>query len=167
MRKQPVLHLSVFFIGFCGLVAQVIVLREMVVTFYGNELSIGVMLGAWLLWTGLGSLGLGRLVRRVARPRLLLARALLGGALLLVATVVAARALKIIVGLGQEAPLGQVRPFGMMLAASFLLLCPFCLLSGFLFPVACRAASSASGQSAVGRVYLLEAAGAAVGGAVK
>lgn len=36
--------------------SQVILLRELLIVFYGNELSIGVTLGCWLLWTGLGSI---------------------------------------------------------------------------------------------------------------
>ena len=201
MRTKPFLYLPILLIGFCGLIAQVVVLREMVVTFYGNELSIGVMLGAWLLWTGLGSLGLGRLARRLGQPQLWLAGALVVGAVALLATVAGARGLKIVLGLGgegmaryyahplrtagellallarpsevlarladaREVSLGQIRPFGLMLASSLALLGPFCLLNGFLFPLACRAAAAMPGQGegSAGRVYLLEAAGAAAGG---
>jgi len=166
MGSKSWVYSSVFFIGFCGLVAQVVVLREMVVTFYGNELSIGVMLGSWLLWTGLGSLGLGSLARRFRRPRLWLGGVLLGGAVALVATVVAARCLKNFFGLSGIAVVGQIRPFGLMLVSSLTLLGPFCLLNGFLFPLACQAAGGREKREAsTGRVYLTEAAGAAAGGA--
>jgi spermidine synthase len=160
MRTRVAVHASVFLIGFCGVIAQVLALREMVVTFYGNELCMGVMLGAWLLWSGIGSLGLGRLVGRLRQPGAWLAGALLVGALLLVGTVVAARCLKGVVGMP-----GQVRPFGLMVGSSLGLLGPFCLVNGLLFPLACRAASEGCGEGGVGRVYMLEAAGAAAGGA--
>ena len=102
MRPRIPPYVSVVLAGFCGLVAQVLVVREMVVTFHGNELSIGVMLGTWLLWTGLGSLGLGGLARRCRRPRGWFAAALLALALVLLGTVVAARTLKLLVGLSGE-----------------------------------------------------------------
>lgn len=41
--------------GFFDLLAQVIILRELIVAFYGNELFSGVILGIWLLSTGTGS----------------------------------------------------------------------------------------------------------------
>ena len=190
----------VFLVGLCGLVAQAVIIREMVVAFHGNELSIGVMLGSWLLWTGLGSLGLGWLVSRLPGPRLWLAAALLAAALALVGTIVAARCLNILVDLEPATLTGfvsspgraagemaravvwphdavarlaalhagtvpQVRPFRVMLIASLLLLGPFCLLKGAFFPLACRAVADAGRRTAPGRVYLAEAAGAAVGGA--
>jgi len=156
-------YVSAFVVGFCGVIAQVVVLREMVVTFHGNELSIGVMLASWLAWSGVGSLGVGRLARRLRRPGLALAVALAAMGLLLLATVVGARYLKVFLRASEGASLGQIRPFGTMLASALALLGPFCLVNGLLFPLACRAAEAAGG--AVGGVYLLEAAGAAVGGA--
>jgi len=164
MGTRGSVHLSAFLIGFGSLIAQVLVMREMVVTFYGNEISIGVMLATWLLWTGLGSLGLGRLVGRLKRPGLWLGAALLVGAVLLVATVVGAQYLKVILRAKGQASLGQIRPFGMMLVSCLALLGPFCLVNGFLFPLACRAARETGAAGSVGSVYLLEAVGAAVGG---
>jgi len=35
---------------------QVLILREFSVQFAGNEITFGIILGAWLLWTGIGSL---------------------------------------------------------------------------------------------------------------
>jgi len=35
---------------------QILILREFSVQFAGNEITFGIMLGAWLLWTGVGSL---------------------------------------------------------------------------------------------------------------
>ena len=166
MKARATVYGAVFAVGFCGLVAQVVVLREMVATFYGNELSIGVMLGSWLLWTGVGSVGLGRLARRLGRPRLWLAGALVVGAVLVVATVVGARCLGLALVASGETR-GAIRPFRLMLGSSLALLAPFCLVNGLLFPLGCRVAgeSEASQGVGVGRVYLAEAAGAAAGGA--
>ncbi|HPD17301.1 MAG TPA: fused MFS/spermidine synthase [Planctomycetota bacterium] len=156
-------YLSAFCIGLCGIVTQVVALREMVVTFHGNELCVGVMLGTWLFWTGLGSLGLGRFAKRWRRPDLWLAWALLAGAWAATATVAGAQCLKIVLREARGGSLGEVRPFGLMLVSALALLAPFCLLNGFLFPLLCRAAEAARGS--VGGAYMAEAAGAAAGGA--
>jgi len=43
-------------IGIASTLGQVMFLRELVVLFCGNELTIGIVLASWLLWTGLGGL---------------------------------------------------------------------------------------------------------------
>ena len=55
-RLQPVLLL----IGFTATVAQILLMRELLVVFYGNEISLGLLLASWLLWTGAGSGLFGR-----------------------------------------------------------------------------------------------------------
>ena len=46
--------------GFVSATGQIIILREFLVLFYGNELTIGLIFAAWLLWTALGSTVGGR-----------------------------------------------------------------------------------------------------------
>jgi len=150
---------SAFVAGCGGLLAQVLVVREMLVVFHGNELSIGVILGMWLLWTGLGSLALGSAAARARRQRRLLALLLALGAVAIPCTVAAASGLKPFL-LRSGASLGQVLPFRTLLISAFVLLGPLCLINGLLFPTACRAADLPGGT---GRVYLLEAVGAATG----
>ena len=41
---------AVLIMGVSSVIAQVILLRELLVVFYGNELSIGIILAGWLLW---------------------------------------------------------------------------------------------------------------------
>ena len=55
-------------IGFTSIAAQVLLMRELVVIFYGNELSLGVMLGVWLFWTAVGSGLLAEIFRKNRRP---------------------------------------------------------------------------------------------------
>ena len=55
-RLRPVLLL----IGFTATVAQVLLMRELLVVFYGNEISLGLFLASWLLWTSIGSSLFGR-----------------------------------------------------------------------------------------------------------
>lgn len=53
MRKS--LWFSVFTVGFSSILAQIIILREALSGFYGNELILGIVLGNWLLLTGVGT----------------------------------------------------------------------------------------------------------------
>jgi len=147
------LSAAVILIGFTALIAQVVLMRELMVVFYGNEISLGLMLANWLLWTALGSASLGRWAARVRQPRALIAslECLLAAAFpLAIFAVRSARG-----GLG--ALPGEVLGLAPMFLASFIALSPFCFLSGGLFPAAARLRSA-------GSVYLLEALGAGAGG---
>jgi spermidine synthase len=67
------LRLVLALIGFTAVIAQVMLMRELLVVFYGNELAPGVMLANWLLWTARGAGLLGRWTIRAASPRKLVA----------------------------------------------------------------------------------------------
>ena len=45
--------------GFSFTVTQGLLIRELLVAFYGNEMSIGLVLGCWLLLEAIGSALLG------------------------------------------------------------------------------------------------------------
>ena len=147
------LRAAVILIGFTALIAQVVLMRELMVVFYGNEISLGLMLANWLLWTALGSGLLGRLAGRVRRPRALIAglECLLAGAFPL--SIYAVRSAKGVLG----ALPGEVLGPAPMFLVSFATLSLFCFLSGGLFPAAARLREA-------GSVYLLEALGAGAGG---
>ena len=152
-------------IGFTAVIAQVVLMRELLVVFYGNELALGVMLANWLLWTALGASLLGRWALRSRHPRKLVAglQALLAFALPL--TLLAVRSSK---GFWQSVPGEILGPVPMFLT-SCATLSVFCVISGGLFAVGSRLFADAAGASiatATGAVYLLEAAGSGVGGLV-
>ncbi len=46
------------------MVVQIILLREFMAVFYGNELSIGLVLASWLFWVGMGSWSGNAVLRR-------------------------------------------------------------------------------------------------------
>ena len=41
--------------GFSAVVGQIVLMRELIQVFNGNEISLGILLGTWLLWTAVGS----------------------------------------------------------------------------------------------------------------
>jgi len=142
------------------MVAQVLILRELLVLAQGQELKLALGLWCWLLWVGLGSLAGGRFAAPGAGPgRLGGLLALLG--LLLPATILAGRALPTLAHL----PPGQSLPLFTTFLLFVLLLAPFGLVSGYFFPNAVQVLTDTNQnpQGATGRAYYLETLGAAVG----
>ena len=173
-RLSTRLALSAAFLvmGFSFSITQTLLAREMLVSFAGNELSIGLMLGSWLLLEAAGSGLLGRLVspltagphRRSGRSACRYGRLQILLALLLLPVVSLAMGARRLVGGVPGQGLGLI-PISV---ASFLLLIPLGLIDGAMFTVGCRAdeESHSEGRGWTGRVYVLEALGGLVGGVV-
>jgi hypothetical protein len=66
-RTRNLVLLAVFALGVAAVVTQLALLREMLSVFTGNELVLGIVLGNWLLLTGLGT-ALGRTAHRLRQP---------------------------------------------------------------------------------------------------
>jgi spermidine synthase len=140
------------------MIAQVLILRELLVLAQGQELKLALGLWCWLLWAGLGSLLGGRLQGSEVGPgRLGGLLALLG--LLLPATLLACRALPTLMHL----PLGQSLPLSTIFLLFLVLLAPFGSISGWFFPGAVQVLAATAPQTAAGRTYYLETLGAALG----
>ena len=164
--KTLPLFIAVFIIGFTSLSAQIVFLRELLVLFYGNELSIGVVLGCWLFWTGIGSLFLGRLADRFRSPAIIFSFLQILLAIALVLTLLAIRSVKIFMDLSP----GQIIGYLNIFIASFAVISVYCILNGFLFSLGCRIYEKIHGPGldrasrGLGLIYILEALGAVVGG---
>jgi spermidine synthase len=150
-------------IGFTAAIAQIVLLRELMAVFYGNEISLGLMLASWLLWTAAGSSLAGRITLRMPGPRRLMAALEVLLAAVLPCTILAVREAK---GLLETVP-GEVLGPGPILLTSLAVLAPLCLLSGSLFTAGSRvyaAAADLPAAEAAGSVYLWEAVGSSLGG---
>ena len=132
----------------------------MIGTFSGNEMVIGIILGNWLLLTGIGT-WLGRTTGRLANPRGLLPAGLALVAILPLVQVVLLRALHNTVFL-RGASIGITGT----VAGSFVLLLPYCVVSGFLLTLACSILAPGEGPAAMGRVYIADSIGSVMGGAI-
>lgn len=161
-RASRILYGAPVLIGLTSVIAQIVLMRELMVVFSGNEVSLGVMLANWLLWTAFGSGFLGRWSAHVRRPGRLVAilQAALAAALPL--TILAVRAGRQLFASVPGEILGPVPMFLTSLAALSL----FCAVSGWLFVAASRLylEKGAPAAQATGAVYLLEAAGSGAGG---
>lgn len=56
MKNQHQRVIPAFLLGFIALSYQIILMREFSAHFFGNEITFGILLGSWLLWTGAGSI---------------------------------------------------------------------------------------------------------------
>jgi spermidine synthase len=138
-------------------------MRELMLVSHGNEISLGVVLASWLLWTALGSGVLGRLGAGTRKPARVLAALQTLLALIFPATILAVRASR---GMFQALPGEVLGPAPIFLTGLFALSC-FCAASGWAFVAGSRLQAQESGSSvsaAVNTVYLLEAAGSALAG---
>jgi spermidine synthase len=158
----PTAMAALMLIGFSAVIGQVVLMRELMVVFNGNEMSLGILLATWLFWTAAGSILCSFAFKQSnARRTVAALEGLLG--LSLPATIYALRASK---SLFQSVPGELVGPLQALLAALGCLSI-FCVVAGALFVAAARMISEGSGADARGAVsvaYLFEAAGSAIGG---
>ena len=162
-RPAAAVRAVLVLIGFSAVIGQIVLMREFIVAFNGNEISLGIMLATWLFWTAAGSsLSSGLALERDNSRRVVAALECMLGASLL-PTIWALRASRTFF---QTVPGELVGPVPMLLAA-LACLSLFCVLSGALFVVAIRMYEqecAVSARVAASSAYLLEAAGSGCGG---
>ncbi len=133
-------------------------MRELLSVFSGNEMVFGIILGNWLLLTGIGS-HLGKTASKLRNPLrlLVIAQALI--AILPVADVFVVRTLR-------NAILIRVAIFGVTetVLSCFVLLLPYCVISGYLLTLACCVLASEEAPLSIGQVYFMDNIGDIAGG---
>ena len=156
------LPIAVLVMGFSGLVAQIILLRELLIVFSGNELCIGIILANSLILEAFGSYYLGR--RAEASPNKLESFTLLTifFCLSLFIAIFVTRLLKRMMGIS----IGESIGFLPMLYSSIVVLMPVSILHGALFTYCCQiyATISSKGATPTGKVYVYETIGTIIGG---
>ncbi len=140
--------------GAIAVVAQALLVRELLVVFYGNELTFGIILSAWLVCGALGSMAAAYLYQRASAPAALFGTLQLLSGVWLAAAVILVRSSKTILSV----PFGEVLSLGQIVLITFAALSVSSFCDGAMFSVAFRNVRS------VGRVYALECAGALVSG---
>ncbi len=146
-------------IGLSSVVMQLVLVREFLAQFQGNEFTIALIFFSWLILGGMGArLALFAIRRR--RPSLTgLARLSLLLAALAAIEVLAIRTLRDIIFL-HGADVG----FYPTMAAIFFLTAPFGLLNGFLVPYSLYVLRGRDADYPGARIYLLDNAGDIIGG---
>jgi spermidine synthase len=156
--------IAILAMGFSGLVAQILLLRELLIVFSGNELCIGIILANWLILEAIGCFFLGRKAEKPKNELETFTVITILFSLSLFIAIFLTRILKRVIGIS----IGESIGFLPMFCSSFLILLPVCILHGALFPFSCRIYSMFSGQdaSSAGRVYVYETVGTIIGGIV-
>jgi len=159
---KRVMAFSFLTLGVTSILAQVVLLRELMIVFYGNEFFIGWTLFGWLLWGGLAAAMAGRWRPRHAQRHLVVCHAL--AAVLLPAELVLVRASRLLTGVTP----GQVPDLLPALGVSLLALAPICLVLGAQFVIGARAWRETPGAPAAGGLlgssYFYETLGFVAGG---
>ncbi len=156
--KAPVWAISLT--GFAASVGQILMIRELLVLFYGNELSAGLVLAAWMLLFAGGS-GLGAIsARRVQAPEAGLGLGIVALALVLPLSVIGVRAWPLV----WDLPAGEILAPLHILGMAFFSVAPFCLIAGFLFPLSWAGFLGVAPARQSPLIYLGEALGAGLGG---
>ncbi len=173
MRRLPprsAFYLAFVVLGVYAQVAQALLIRESLVAFYGNEVSLGAFFGSWLLWVAVGSIAATHWRDRGAEAVGALRAVLLLLPLLLILELLLFRSVRWVL----SAAAGELVPFGELLGATLVLNVPTGLAIGLAFPLAVQGlrtieadpagADTPGAVRAASVLYALDALGAFAGG---
>ena len=156
-KREKLLFFAITSLGVSSIVTQLFLMREFLNVFYGNELVFGVILGNWLLLTGIGSYA-GKASKKVKDKTKLLVSLQLLIAVLPFFSLAFIRALRMVL-----VP-GEAVDFAHIFLSSFVILLPYCVISGFLLTLACSVFSLKRSGEDIGKVYLMDNIGDILGG---
>lgn len=144
--------------GMLGIFAQIVLLRELLVNFQGNELSLGIILANWLIFEALGAFIAGKVSKKTEKAGAMFAWLQILVALSLTFGILTARASRLIMGLSVGEGLG----IDAMFLVSSLALSPVAVLHGASFTFG--SVSYANKTDILGRPYVHENIGTMLGG---
>ena len=147
--------ISLLVIGLISILGQVVMLRELNVSFYGVELIYLLAMGMWLFWTGIGAI-IGRRVQSPSRNHIAVLFLVFGVVLPL--DMVFIRSSRLLFG-GMP---GAYLTFFQQLFVMVLTVLPVGLLSGLLFQWTAKAYVTPGRTLAA--AYAVESAGGLIGG---
>ena len=161
---KRILTLGFLLMGFTFTVTQGLLIRELLVAFFGNELSIGLILGSWLILEAIGSGLLGRLAARWGDKPASFAVLQILFALFLPICLFGAYASRLIIG----AIPGEGVGLAPLFYTSILILTPLALVDGAMFAFGSASFAHLTGRDApsIGTVYVYESLGAILGGII-
>lgn len=163
-RGMKALLFALLLMGFTSLVVQTLLIREFLIIFLGNELTIGLILSNWIVLEALGASIFSRFAQRSKRPIIFYITLQVFISVYFPASIILVRSIKDILGTGAGEGLGIIPIF----VSSLFLLLPLSLCDGAQFPLGCRLLSDISKRKreSPGKVYILEAMGFIVAGPI-
>lgn len=155
---------AILVVGFSGLVAQVLLLRELLVGFSGNELTIGIILANWVILEAAGAFVFGRIIDRLKNRLACFAALDIVFLTVFPLCIWGARTFKLALGI----PVGLGMGIGSIFWVSLILSLPMSFIHGGLFSCCAKIYSASCHSKGVcaGRVYFWETAGTIIAGVV-
>ena len=159
----------ILILGVFAQITQAVLIREGLVAFYGNEISLGAFFGSWLLWLGIGSASVIWLGKRrfVQQPLPALRGFLIALPFVLLVQVIALRGVRGLLHVSSA----EFVPLGELFLSLFAITAPSSFLLGIAFPLACKELTNLRGSESldgavgdVSRLYAIDALGALLGG---
>jgi spermidine synthase len=152
-----ILKIALIVLGITSVVSQLVLIREFLAIFGGNELIFGIILGNWTLLTGIGSY-VGK--NLPPSPRLIALLHLGMGTLPLLLILILRISRNILFTPGEIVHLIELFTW------SLVLMLPLCLITGSYLTVACSLYSKDHPASDIGSVYIVDSMGDITGGAL-
>ena len=160
--KKTAFLIAIGLIGSAAITSQILLIREIINLFSGNELIYGLTIFLWLILYAAGSGLLGRLAHKInTRLNIFIALQILIAALL-PAEIYLSRIIKNLLGI----PFGSIVNFPQTILIIIILLAPITLILGFQFSLGSLVLSEhfKKESSQVSRVYIAESIGSIAGG---
>jgi len=164
LRGESLFIFTVLVIGVSGIAAQVIILRELLISFYGNELTLGLILTSWMISEAIGVFVIGRCIDRVKNRMNLFIILQIIFAVTLPLAIYFCRVFKTVLGI----PFGEGVGLSVVFYSSFFIILAIGFCHGGLFSCACKIYSSYVKESArsIGKIYTWETIGTIIGGII-
>ncbi|MBM3253170.1 MAG: hypothetical protein FJZ16_02815 [Candidatus Omnitrophica bacterium] len=142
--------------------SQVVLVREFLVIFQGNELSIGIILGLWFILGSIGAGIFGLFVDRIKHKIFVVSGCQTILSLFFPCSLILVRLIRSVIGVSPAEIIGLLP----MAISSLFILLFLCIFYGFLFTLSCKVYEEEITKSSksVGYVYILESIGASLGG---
>jgi spermidine synthase len=154
--------IALFYIGFGSILSQILLIREFLVSFYGNELSIGIIFACWLVWVGIGSAVGNKVIKRNQSISNLFIVFIALTPLVMFMQILAVKFVRGFI----HTPTGIFLSMMELLGFSFSVLSVGCCLWGMLFTLGAKMLSSEREEfwRGVNKAYVLESIGSVAGG---
>ncbi len=164
LRGQSLFIFTILVVGLSGIVAQVMLLRELLVSFYGNELTLGLILANWIMSEAIGVFIIGKFIDKIKNKINIFIILQIIFSLMLPLSIYFARTVKSVLGV----PFGEAIGLSAIFYSSLLIMFGLSFCHGALFSCGCKIYSSYTKDSAssIGKVYAWETIGTIIGGIV-
>lgn len=154
---------GIFLMGLSGLLAETIIIRELLIVFSGNELSIGIIIANWLIFESLGSLFAVKRKENLNFSHEKFSLFNIFFVFSLFYSIFLSRNLKNFLGLSIGETVG-IFPF---FYSSILIIFPTSFTHGALFTISCEIYSKyGKNLFLIGKVYLIETLGSIFAGII-